>query len=93
MMRTCMATGALMLCVTAVWAQSDPIAERRTLMKAQGAATGVGVKMIKGEEPFDAAKAREVYETYLKTTSKFARQPPTPPPAASIARRKRIKVC
>jgi cytochrome c556 len=51
MMRTCIAAAALTLGIAAVAAQSDPITERRALMKAQGAATGEGVKMVKGEEP------------------------------------------
>ncbi len=41
---------------TAVWAQSDPIATRQATMKKVGGASAEIGKMIKGEEPFDAAK-------------------------------------
>ena len=44
--------------VTAVAAQSDPIAQRKELMKQQGAQTKTGAGMAKGEAPFDLAKAQ-----------------------------------
>lgn len=72
MIRPVIAAAALVLGITAVPAQSDPIAERQRLMKAQGQATGGAAKMLKGEEPFDLAKAKSTFETYLVTTSKFA---------------------
>lgn len=72
MIRPVMLAAALGLGVTAVVAQSEAIAERQRLMKAQGQATGGGAKMLKGEEAFDLAKAKSIFETYLVTTSKFA---------------------
>lgn len=55
--------------VTVAFAQSDPIAERKSLMKATGAATRTGSQMAKGEAPFDLAKAKEVLATYAKTAA------------------------
>lgn len=72
MIRPILLAAALGLGVTAVVAQGDPIAERQNLMKAQAQATGGGAKMLKGEEAFDLARARKIFETYLVTTSKFA---------------------
>ncbi len=39
MIRTWIATGIVILAASTVVAQSDPIAQRKALMKAQGAAT------------------------------------------------------
>lgn len=55
--------------VTVAIAQSDPIAQRKTLMKANGAATRTGSQMVKGEVPFDLAKAKEILATYAKTAA------------------------
>jgi cytochrome c556 len=57
---------AVALGVTAVIAQSDPIAQRREAMKGVGAATRTGTQMVKGDVPFDLGKAKEVLQTYAK---------------------------
>ncbi len=72
MIRTVVVAVAFALGISAVIAQSDPIAERQGLMKAQGAATRMAVAMAKGEDPFDLARAKKVFETYLVTTGRFA---------------------
>lgn len=60
---------------TGVLAQSgstaDPIAARTALMKTQGDQTKIAVRMVKGEEPFDAQKAAAVFAAYISTTEKF----------------------
>jgi cytochrome c556 len=58
----------LVLGVTAASAQScqDIIEKRQTLMKKSGAAAKIGTEMIKGERPFDAAKAQEVYAAFAE---------------------------
>lgn len=48
MIRTVLVAGVLGLGLTAVLAQSDPIAERRNTMKAVGGATRDGAAMAKG---------------------------------------------
>lgn len=41
----------------------DPIAARKAAMKKNGGAMGQMVKMVKGEEPYDSAKAKAAVET------------------------------
>ena len=72
MIRPVIVTLALAVGVTAVVAQGNPIAERKSLMKAQGGAARTATQMIRGAEPFDPAKAKQVYDTFLNTTAKFA---------------------
>ncbi|MBM0206922.1 cytochrome c [Micromonospora sp. STR1s_5] len=48
----------------AVVAQSDPIATRRAIMKQNGQSTRLGTQMVKGEVPFDLAKAQEILKNY-----------------------------
>ena len=64
MKRTFVAVGALLLATGIVVAQSDPISTRRNIMKGVGAATRTGTQMVKGEAPFDLAKAQDVLKTY-----------------------------
>jgi cytochrome c556 len=74
MIRTVLATMALAIGVTAVAAQSDPIAARKSLMKANGDQAKIGAAMAKGEAPFDLAKAKTVFTTFAdveKATNLF----------------------
>lgn len=71
MIRTVLVAGVLGLGLTAVLAQSDPIAERRNTMKAVGAATRDGAAMAKGEAAFDAAKAQAVFKVYVDAAKKM----------------------
>ena len=64
MMRTMIVGAALAIGVTAAMAQSNPIAQRKETMKGVGAATQAGNRMVKGEAPFDLAKAKEILQTY-----------------------------
>jgi cytochrome c556 len=66
MIRLVVVSVALAVGVTAVMAQSNPIGQRRDLMKGVGGATRIGTQMVKGEAPFDLAKAKEVLQTYAK---------------------------
>jgi cytochrome c556 len=68
MMRTVLAVAALAFCVTTANAQ-DPIAARRALMKATGGQAAQGAKFMKGEEPFDLAKAQAIFAQYQKTSA------------------------
>jgi cytochrome c556 len=63
MIRPILAATVVALGVTAALAQSDPIKERQNLMKGFGAATRTGTQMSRGEIPFGAAKAKEVFVT------------------------------
>jgi len=52
-------------------ADQDPIAARRALMKANGDEAKVGVSMIKGEAPFDLAKAHKIFQTFEEAGQKM----------------------
>ena len=61
MIRTIVAISALAVVVTAALAQEDPIKARQALMKSNGQQAALGAKMVKGEEPFDLAKAKAIF--------------------------------
>lgn len=71
MIRTVLVAAVLGLGLTAVVAQSDPIAERRNTMKGVGAATRDGAAMAKGEAPFDATKAQTIFKVYGDAAKKM----------------------
>lgn len=71
MLRTVLAVAAITIGVSAVVAQSDPIAARKGLMKNMGAATKTGGQMAKGEVPYDQAKAQEIFATYIDVADKM----------------------
>lgn len=71
MIRIVLATAVVALGVTAVVAQTDPIAARKALMKANGDNTKIAVAMMKGEAPFDLAKAQTAFATYQDAAKKM----------------------
>ena len=70
MIRTALVVAGLGLGLTAVFAQSNPISERRDAMKAVGAATRDGAAIAKGEAAFDAAKVQAIFKTYADAAKK-----------------------
>ena len=70
MNRIVLAVGAVALAVTAVAAQSDPIAARKALMKKNGDEAKGVTAMVKGEAPFDAAKAHAAFTTFADSAAK-----------------------
>jgi cytochrome c556 len=52
----------------------DPIGDRRALMKGVGGAAGVVGKMLKGEVPYDAAKAAEALGAMQTAGKAFSEQ-------------------
>ena len=71
MLRTVVAVAAIAIGVTAVVAQSDPIASRKALMKEVGAQTKTGGGMAKGELPYDQAKAQGILAVYVDAATKL----------------------
>ena len=63
---------ALACGIGAVWAATDPIAERRALMKHDGMAAKAMFDMMKGQAPFDLATV----QASLKTLAEGAAQSP-----------------
>lgn len=78
MIRSLLVGSILVTLAGAAIAQDDPIATRKATMKGVGAATATGAKFVKGEEPFDLAKAREILQTYANAAEKVHQNfPPT----------------
>jgi cytochrome c556 len=50
--------------VTAVVAQSDPIAARKALMKENGGQSRIAREMMEGKRPFDLAAAKKALATF-----------------------------
>ncbi|MBI4273822.1 MAG: cytochrome c [Rhizobiales bacterium] len=71
LIRTSIAIVAIAFGVSAVIAQSDPTAARKALMKENGAQAKAGAAMVKGEAPFDLAKAKLVFTTYADAAGKM----------------------
>ena len=75
--RTVLAMGVLALGMTAVFAQQDPIAARKGLMKANGEQAAIGAKMARGEEPFALDKAKKVFATFQEVAKAHTLFPET----------------
>lgn len=71
MLRPVLIIATLVGVTTAVIAQSDPITERRNLMKGVGRASALGAQLVKGETPFDPQKARDVLRAYGDAAEKM----------------------
>src|SRR5688500_3295171 len=70
MKRLVLATAFTVLGVTAVIAQSDPIAARKALMKENGNQARIAREMIEGKQPFNLVAAKKVFTTLGKTAEK-----------------------
>jgi cytochrome c556 len=56
--------------VSVAFAQQDPIKERKKLMKNNADQGKIGAAMVKGEEPFDLAKAQKILAAFEDTATK-----------------------
>jgi cytochrome c556 len=70
MKRLVLAAAFAALGITAVVAQSDPIAARKAIMKENGAQGRIAREMIEGKQPFDLAKAHKVLTTFAEVDAK-----------------------
>lgn len=71
MKRVLLAVAVAALGVTAVVAQSDPIAARKAVMKENGNQSRISREMIEGKQPFDLAAAHKVLATFASTADKM----------------------
>jgi cytochrome c556 len=71
MMRIVLAVATVAFGITAVVAQSDPIAARKALMKGNGDQAKIGAAMAKGEAPFDLAKVQTIFTTFADAATKM----------------------
>jgi cytochrome c556 len=69
--RTVLAAAAFALGITAVVAQSDPIAARKAIMKENGAQSRIATEMIEGKRPFDLAAAKKVLHTFADAATQI----------------------
>jgi cytochrome c556 len=65
------ATLAVVVAGGVAFAQADVIKQRQEAMKAVGGAMGALVKMVKGEEAYDSAKAKAAVETMAAKAKGF----------------------
>ena len=61
----------LLFGVAAVAAADDPIAARKTLMKANGDQAKIAGDMVKGTVPFDLAAAHKIFATFQDAAAKM----------------------
>jgi cytochrome c556 len=57
--------------VTAVAAQSNPIAARKDIMKAVGDQTKIATAMVREQAPFDLEKAHQIFAAYAEAAAKM----------------------
>ena len=69
--RTVLAVSAIAIGVTAAFAQQDIIEQRKALMKANGQQSGILARMVRGDDPFDAAKVQVAFAQFADTAQKF----------------------
>jgi cytochrome c556 len=70
MIRTVLAVAAIAFGASAALAQ-DPIAARKDIMKGVGGAARTATQMVRGEAPFELAKAQGVFATYAQAADKM----------------------
>src|SRR6516162_2604884 len=79
MIRTALVVAMFAFGATALVAQSDPIAARRALMKANGDQSKVATDMLEAKQPFNLDAAQKVFATFAEGGDKG----PAPFPANS----------
>jgi cytochrome c556 len=70
MLRVLLTLAACVLAAGLAVAQSNPIAARKALMKANGEQAKIGAAIVKGEAPFDAAKVQAIFATFVDAAEK-----------------------
>lgn len=70
MVRVILAVAPLVLAASLAAAQSNPIAARKALMKANGDQAKIGAAIAKGEAPFDLVKVQAIFATFMEAAEK-----------------------
>ena len=70
MIRTTLVVAMLAFGATALVAQSDPIAARKALMKANGDQSKVATDMLEAKQPFNLDAAKKVFATFAEAGEK-----------------------
>src|ERR1700692_2430902 len=71
MMRAAFVIIAIAFGVTAVAAQSDPIAARQALMKTNGRQAKLGSDMIRDKVPVDLDSAKAIFSSFIAAANKM----------------------
>src|SRR6266851_5716900 len=86
MIRTALVVAMLAFGATALVAQSDPIAARKALMKANGDQSKVATDMLEAKQPFNLDAAKKVFATFAEAGEKAPVLFPTIPRPVAIPR-------
>jgi len=70
MIRTVLGVAVLALGTTALVAQTDPIAARKALMKANGDQNRIATEMLEGKRPFNLDEAKKVFVVFIEAGEK-----------------------
>jgi len=70
MIRTVLGVAVLALGATALVAQTDPIAARKALMKANGDQNRIATEMLEGKRPFNLDEAKKVFVVFAEAGEK-----------------------
>ncbi len=70
MIRTMLAAAVVASGATALVAQTDPIAARRALMKANGDQSKVATEMLEGKRPFNLDEAKKIFVVFAEAGEK-----------------------
>lgn len=66
MIRSVLAVAVLAIGATALVAQTDPIAARKAIMKANGDQSKIATDMLEGKAPFNLDAAKKVFATFAE---------------------------
>ena len=72
MFRALAVLATIALCTSVALAQQDPIKDRKALMKNNADQAKIGAGMVRGEQPFDLAKAQKIFAEFENTATKAA---------------------
>jgi cytochrome c556 len=86
MIRTVIAATVLLGGITVLLAQSDPVAQRKELMKSNAKNAKNVTQMVKGDAPFDAAQAKAAFTTWHENAKRIATLFQSPPPPGTDTR-------
>jgi cytochrome c556 len=70
MIRTVLAVAVLTLGASVLVAQTDPIAARRALMKANGDQSKIATDMLEAKRPFNLDEAKKIFSTFAEAGEK-----------------------
>jgi cytochrome c556 len=70
MVRTVLVMAVVAVGVTVAIAQSDPVQERKALMKANGVQERIAIDMVQAKRPFDLEEAKKALATFAEAGEK-----------------------